>query len=207
MLDITSLLSLATINMLALISPGPDFAIIVRNSILYSRKIAFLTALGIALGNLIHVSYSVLGLGIIIQENNWILLILKYLGASYLIFIGFKNIKAKKKKDTKSYDRPNIEISSLSAIRSGLYTTILNPKCLLYFISIFSVFITPKTTTIITLLCIVIIFVEALLWFSLVAFCLSNKHAKEKFNSIGYLIDRFTGSIFIIFGLKLMLFS
>ena len=206
MFDLTAFISLATINLLALISPGPDFAIVVKNSLRYSRKNALLTALGVTLGDLIYVTCSVLGLGLIIQENDWVLSILKYLGAGYLLYIGFKNIRAQKTQKTDVYHHFKTEISSLKAIRSGFYTTLLNPKCFLYFISIFSVFMTPETTVPVKILYIILIVGQALLWFSFVAFCLSHERAKEKFNLVGYLIDRITGALFIIFGLKLILF-
>src|SRR3990167_823924 len=70
---LSSILSLVGLVMIALISPGPDFAIVVRNSLIYSRKTGLFTALGIALGILVHVSYTLLGLGLVIAKNPWTL--------------------------------------------------------------------------------------------------------------------------------------
>src|SRR3990167_6518234 len=111
-----SILSLAGLNMIALISPGPDFAVVLRNSLIYSRKTALLTALGIALGLLVHVTYTLFGLGVIIRESTWLFFGVKYLGAGYLLYIGYKGLRAKKTaigSDTVQHVR---NISVLSAV-------------------------------------------------------------------------------------------
>lgn len=199
-----SIISISGLVMIALISPGPDFAITVRNSLIYSRKTALLTALGISLGILIHVSYTILGLGLVIKNQTWLFLLIKYLGASYLIYIGYKGLKARTTKlalENKSHIE---DISSLSAIRSGFLTCILNPKAMLFFISLFSVVVAPNTPLFIMLICGVIIFVETLIWFSFVAVCLSGTHTRKKFNAVAHLIERITGGVLILLGLKLL---
>jgi threonine/homoserine/homoserine lactone efflux protein len=69
----------------------------------------------------------------------------------------------------------------------------LNPKCIFFFISLFSVVISPDTPPQILSLFGVIIFVETLAWFSFVAFCLSGKRTRERFNAVGHWIERITG--------------
>lgn len=198
-----SLLSLAGLNMIALISPGPDFAVVVRNSLIYSRKTALLTALGIALGIFVHVTYTLFGLGVLIQESAWLFLGVKYLGAGYLLYIGYKGLRAKKTalgSDTMQHVR---DISALSAVGSGFLTNALNPKCMLFFMSLFSMVISPYTPLEILSLYGVIIFVETLAWFSFVAFCLSGKKTRERFNAAGHWIERLTGGILMGLGAKL----
>ncbi|HAT8180793.1 TPA: lysine transporter LysE, partial [Legionella pneumophila] len=65
----TLLLPLIILVFISLISPGPDFAITVKNSLVYSRRSGLLTALGIALGSLVHISYTLLGLGLLITKT------------------------------------------------------------------------------------------------------------------------------------------
>jgi RhtB (resistance to homoserine/threonine) family protein len=198
------MLSLAGLNMVALISPGPDFAVVVRNSLIYSRKTALLTALGIALGSLVHVSYTLLGLGLIIKENAWLFFVVKYVGAAYLLYIGYKGLRVKKTPSSFESVQHTQDISSLSAIWSGFLTNALNPKCMLFFISLFSVVISPNTPTLMITIYGAIIFIETLLWFSFVAFCLSGKRTREKFNAVGHWIARMTGGILMILGVRLL---
>ena len=200
-----SILSLAGLNLVALISPGPDFAVIVRNSLVYSRKTALLTAFGIALGIFVHVSYSLLGLGFIIKENAWLFVSIQYLGAGYLLYIGVNGLKAKKKTLAVTNIQHQQDISTFSAIGSGFLTNALNPKCMLFFISLFSIVISANTPTFILLIYGILIFVETLIWFSFVAFCLSGKQTRGKFNAVGHWVERFTGSVLIALGTKLFL--
>ena len=200
-----SILSLAGLNIVALISPGPDFAVVVKNSLIYSRKTALLTAFGIALGILIHVSYSLLGLGFVIKENAWLFLGVKYLGAGYLLYIGIASLRAKKKDLALDNIQHVHDISARSAIGSGFLTNALNPKCMLFFISLFSIVISTNTPSFIMLTYGIIIFVETLAWFSFVAFCLSGKRTREKFNAVGHWVERVTGGVLITLGAKLFL--
>lgn len=204
---LTALLSLAGLNMIALISPGPDFAVIVRNSLIYSRKTALLTAMGIALGCLIHLTYSILGLGLIIKENEWLFQGVKYLGAGYLLYIGIKGLRARKKAVGLKNEPPRQDISALAAVRSGFLTNALNPKCMLFFISLFSIAIADDTPPLVIGAFAGIILFETLVWFSFVAFCLSGKQTREKFNAAGHWIDRLTGGALILLSVKLLVTS
>mgnify|MGYP000054652821 CR=1 FL=1 len=199
-----SLLSLAGLVMVSLVSPGPDFAIVVRNSLVYSRKTALLTALGIALGILVHVTYILLGLGFVIAETSWLLFSIKCLGAGYLLYIGFKGLKAKKTILTLGNIHHKHDISPFSAIRSGFLTNALNPKCMLFFLSLFSVVIDPHTPFVIMLIYGIIIFIETLAWFGFVAFCLSGRRTREKFNTVGHWIERITGGVLMTLGVWLL---
>ena len=91
-----TLVNLIILNFIALASPGPDFAIVVKNSLVHSKKAGMMTALGIATGETIHLSYILLGVGIIISKNIWILNSIKILGMLYLTYIGIKMLRAKK---------------------------------------------------------------------------------------------------------------
>ena len=91
-----TIFGLFSIIFIALVSNGPDFIIVVKNSLIHSRKIGIFTALGVALSNIFHVSYILLGFEIIIAGNAWLFTIIKFLGASYLIYIGIKGLLAKK---------------------------------------------------------------------------------------------------------------
>lgn len=198
-----SILSVAALVMISVISPGPDFAIVVKNSLVYSRKTALLTAFGIALGILVHVAYTLLGLGLLITKTPWLLFSVKCLGAGYLLYIGFKGLRAKKSSVPLGNVHHKNDISSISAIRSGFFTNALNPKCMLFFVSLFSVVIDPNTPFAVMLIYGLIIFVETLLWFGFVAFCLSGKSTREKFNAAGHWIERVTGGILMALGVRL----
>ena len=83
-------LAVITITIFAVISPGPDFAMVSRNSLSLSRRAGILTAFGIGAGVLVHVSYTLLGIGVLIRETPALFDILKLVGAAYLVWLGAK---------------------------------------------------------------------------------------------------------------------
>jgi len=198
-----SILSVAGIMIIAIISPGPNFAVIVKNSLVYSRRTALLTALGIAMSTLIHIAYILFGLSAITSPS--FLLIIKFLGASYLIYIGYKSIRAKKMNLKLGDNKQTQDISAFSAFFSGFLTNAFNPKCILFFVSLFSVIIESGTPNLIIFIYGAIDFVTTLCWFSFVALCLTDKRVREKFSSMSHIIERITGGILITLGIKLFL--
>ena len=99
-------LIIAVAHILAVVSPGPDFFLVVRQSFLYGRKKTILTSLGIASGILIHTSYCSLGLSFILSHE-FIYNALKILCAIYLFYLGFKSVLSKPDKNI--FDNQNIK--------------------------------------------------------------------------------------------------
>lgn len=79
--------TVALINFLAVLSPGPAFVLTTRNSLKYSRQTAFYTAVGLGLGVLVHIINSLIGFGYLISQSNQLLNVIKYIGAGYLIYL------------------------------------------------------------------------------------------------------------------------
>lgn len=90
--DMTELLAVAVITILAVISPGADFAMVTRNSLLHGRRAGVLCALGIALGVQVHVFYTMFGVGLLIAHAPTLLHGIKLVGAAYLVWIGWKTL-------------------------------------------------------------------------------------------------------------------
>ena len=76
-------LSITLLMMLAAISPGPDFAVVTKNSLMHSRRAGLYSALGVSASMLIHASYCVLGLALIISQSLFMFKLIKYAGATY----------------------------------------------------------------------------------------------------------------------------
>jgi threonine/homoserine/homoserine lactone efflux protein len=133
-------LIVAGIHLLAVMSPGPDFAMVMRNSLVYSRRTGVLAAVGLALGIMLHVTYSLLGIGLIISQSVVLFNILKLVGAAYLIYIGVKSLLSKKVHpgDVLVKENNRQDLSAVSAIRLGFLTNALNPKATLFFLALFT---------------------------------------------------------------------
>lgn len=139
------LITVVVLQLLVIISPGPDFAIICRNSLVYSRKTGIYSALGLASGILVHVTYSLVGIGLIISKTIILFSAIKLLGAVYLIYIGYKSLRAEP--DNKLNQKFNMkkDISKFAAVRMGFVNNVLNPKVTLFFLSLFTQVINPHT--------------------------------------------------------------
>lgn len=201
--QLITLLPLIALVFISLISPGPDFAITVKNSLVYSRRSGLLTAFGIALGSLIHISYTLLGLGLLITKIPILMHIIQYIGAGYLFYIGYKNLLAKANTDKVGGYDSNADLKPMQAFSLGFITNLFNPKAMLFFISLFSVLMPKEISDSNKLSLAIILFFETLLWFSFVAYSLSGKNTRAKFQKMSHWIERITGAILIILALKL----
>src|SRR5713101_1213012 len=139
----TELIAVAAITVLAVISPGPDFAMVTRNSYLYGRKPGLLAALGIALGVQVHVFYTIFGIGLIIAQSPLLFNAIKICGALYLIYIGWKTlINRSELAIDLARDK---DISTLAAFKTGFLTNGLNPKTTLFVVSTYTQLVGPDT--------------------------------------------------------------
>lgn len=206
---ITQLLTVAIVHLLAVMSPGPDFAMVTRNSLIYSRKIAVYTSLGIALGISVHVAYSLLGIGFIISKSILLFNIIKYVGAAYLIYIGYKSLKAKPADttDTQAGLQATKVISVQQAIWTGFLTNALNPKASLFFLALFTQVIDPLTPKVIQLFYGLEMMTITFVWFSIISILFSNNLIKSKISKFQHHIERVTGVVLIGLGIKVALAS
>lgn len=199
-----SILALTAIQVVGLISPGPDFAVVMRNSLVYSRKTGSLTAVGVAFGILVHLIYILLGLGILISKTVWLFHVFKYLGASYLVYIGVKGVKARKSALHYGENKAQRDISPLAAFRSGFLTNVLNVKAMLYFLSLISAFITSQEPPLLIGVYGLIIFFSTLMWFLFVAYGFSHKRLRLLFGDYHHWIEWITGSVLILLGVRML---
>ncbi|NQY65731.1 MAG: LysE family translocator [Alteromonadaceae bacterium] len=110
---------IALIHLLAVASPGPDFAIILKQSILYGRRTAIFTSLGIGTGIMVHVTYSLIGVGLIIAKNEILFNLLKYIAAAYFCYIAWHGLRAKKPGMSGSHQRSDDQGSNISHFKTS----------------------------------------------------------------------------------------
>ena len=129
----TEIIAVALFTLLAVISPGADFAMVTRSSYAQGRKAGLAAAIGIALGVQVHVLYTVLGIAVIISQSPALFLVMKVLGAGYLIYLGYKSLTNTTR--IRLDGLAHSEVSVASALRTGFLTNALNPKTMLFVIS------------------------------------------------------------------------
>ncbi|WP_081214982.1 LysE family translocator [Pandoraea pnomenusa] len=87
------LVAVMTITVLAVISPGADFAMVTRSSWRDGRRAGMWVAVGIAAGVQVHVLYTLVGVGILIARVPWMFGVIKWVGAAYLVYIGWRTLR------------------------------------------------------------------------------------------------------------------
>ncbi|UTW66512.1 LysE family transporter [bacterium SCSIO 12643] len=205
--QLSIIISVLGIHLLAVMSPGPDFFMAVRNSLTYSRKTGIYTAIGFGLGIGVHVGYSIFGLGYIISQSIWIYNIIKYMGAAYLVWIGIQSFLSKDGTLDVGETSKKEDISPLKAIRIGFLTNVLNPKATLFFLSLFTIVIGPETPKSIMLFTGVMMMVNTALWFSFLSYLITHSKVLPFFEKYQNIFNKLFGGILVAIGVKVAFFT
>lgn len=221
-MDLSLLLTLAVIHSVALISPGPDFAIMVKIATQQSRSTAIAAAVGISIAILAHTILSLTGVSLLIKSSHTLYLLVQIVGASYLAWMGFGALRAGlailAKRKASASTNAGTHVDALSAdvegtasiagglggamsqkqgFLTGLYTNLLNPKALVFFLTLFSALITPSVTTSTKIASAVLLLSLSLAWFGFLAVMLSKAQVQLKLQRLTPIIDAIIGVIFM----------
>ncbi|MEH6493750.1 LysE family transporter [Halopseudomonas sp.] len=196
----------ALVHLLAVISPGPDFAVVIRNSVSSGTRAGLLTAVGVGGGIFVHVAYSLLGIGLIVSQSVWLFNLMKLLAAAYLLYIGIRALQAKPQSATPAEQEATAkQMTARQALLQGFITNGLNPKATLFFLSLFTVVISHDTPLPIQAAYGIYLAVATGAWFCLVALLFSRPSVRRGFNRMGHWFDRLMGTVLIGLGLHLAL--
>ncbi len=193
---------------MAVMSPGPDLIMMLRNSVMYSRKAALFSAMGLGLGIALHVTYCLLGLALIISQSVLLFTVIKYLGAAYLVYIGIKSLQSRKGDAIETFHaEKKDDISSLQALRLGFLTNALNPKATLFFLALFTQVISASTPLLMKMAYGIEMMLATIAWFSIVAIFMTQNPIRKAFLGIKHYIELCFGIVLIGLGIKVALAS
>ena len=197
----TEWIAVITITIFATISPGPDFAMVSRNALSLSRRAGMLTALGIGLGVLVHVSYTLLGLGVLIRESPGLFNVLKLLGAAYLVWLGARMLFSRKPEGPVATHEK--ALSDLGALRMGFLTNALNPKTTIFIVSLFMQVVQPDTPLATRIAYGLFIALAHVVWFAIVSLFFGAPRIQKRIFGMRRQIDRIFGALLVGFGFAL----
>ena len=198
-------LSIAIIHLLAVMSPGPDFALIIRQSLSYGRKISIITSIGIGTGILFHILYCVIGLGMIISKYSYVFNLIKISGALYLMYIGYKSISSKTLLKTEGNILSN-NTSNIDSFFTGLITNVLNPKATLFFLSLYIFIINEQPSVYIQAFYGLWMSIVTALWFCFLSIILTSNSIAKRINKFSNFTQKAMGVMLILIGFKLLFF-
>lgn len=197
--------SVTLIHLLAVMSPGPDFLMAVRNALAYSRRTGVWTAAGFGAGVAVHISYSLAGLALVISRSILLFNAIKLLGAAYLVYIGIRSLFSRAGALEVGEQAKRADISPWAALRIGFITNVLNPKATLYFLSLFTLVIAPDTLLPVMGILSAIMIGSTVLWFSLVSIFLTQPRVRGIFARSQNAFNRTLGGLLIALGVKVAL--
>jgi len=199
MQNIILILSILGIHFLAWFTVGPQFVLIVRNSLLYSRKTGIWTAVGIATGNSIHITYSVITITLVTSVSPTSFVVIKFLGVFYLTYLGIKTILAKKQtKNNSSEKDKKTDLTKLQSIRIGLITSILSPKASLFFVSMFGVVISAGSPWWVIIFLLIAMPTLSFSMASMWAIVFSQNKIRAIYNKYQSIVNKFLGGALIV---------
>lgn len=195
-------LTIAIAHLLAAASPGPDFAIVLKQSLSGGRKIGVWTAWGVAAAICLHVGYSLLGLGLVLRGSRVVFTVVKLAGAGYLAWIGYQALRTRPSslgEQSQIGEVAGTPQAGWAAWRTGFLTNALNPKVTLFFVAIFATLVRTGTPLPIRLIYGGWIVIATGAWFTVVAFVFTHYAVRRAFLRHGFWVDRAMGVLFLTF--------
>lgn len=200
----SALLSVATIWIVAAVSPGPNFLVTVRVAVTQSRGAGLQTVAGIILATLIWASAGFLGIHSLFNAAPWMYLFLKLAGGAYLIWLGLKLLWNSGDRAAHSGTVDLASTNGWRAFRLGFITNIANPKTALFVAGLFAVAMPPEAPVALGLMAIATMVTISLVWYSIVACLFASRQVSIAYARLRHWVDRLAGGCFIFFGVRLV---
>lgn len=198
-------LTVALVHLIALMSPGPDFFFVSQTAASRSRREAMMGVVGISLGIVVWAGVALMGLHLILQKMAWLHQIIMVGGGIYLCWMGWQLLRSARAQRAQPAAEAQVALpkAGRSFIR-GFLTNLSNPKAVIYFGSVFSLFVGDSVGAGARWGLFLLIVAETFVWFSLVAVVFALPAMRRSYQRLAKWIDGVAGVLFTGFGLHLI---
>ena len=200
-------LTIAILHFFAVSSPGPDFIIVTRQSIRSGRTAAIFTSLGIASGILVHSFAAITGLTYIISSNPLVFLYLKIIASIYLGYLGFISIFNSSSITQYTSNQSTSDLNFLYSYRIGFITNILNPKAILFFITVFSIVVDSSTSVLSLGIYGAYMSIATFIWFTFISYIFTNTTLINKYRNSLPIFEKILGCILLLIASQILLYE
>lgn len=200
-------LTIAIAHLFAVASPGPDFVIVTRQSVTGGTRLGLWTSAGVGLGILVHVSYCILGVAILLSQSAPLFNAMKYIAAAYLCLLGMQSIRASFNVIESEVMGERSSLSIKQAFWSGFLTNGLNPKATLFFLALFTVVIDINTPTTIQIAYGIYLALATFVWFAFLSTILGKSAVRAFMLRAGSWFERGMGVVLIFLAVQIVLFA
>ena len=191
---------IVSVTFLVMSTPGPDMVLVLRNTFLGGRRAGLQTSMGILSGNLIHITYCMLGIGLLISQSILAFSAFKYAAAAYLIYLGILSFRSRAK---------TLDTNGVKRLRShrrwfvqGFVNNVLNPKGALFYLGVFTIVITPETSASAKLLLIVIMMLVSASFWLFFVYTLDRPSIREFIDRSQLTVNRIFGVLLVLLGVR-----
>jgi|TARA_B110000208_G_scaffold191535_1_gene258740 threonine/homoserine/homoserine lactone efflux protein len=203
----TEFFTIAIAHLFAVASPGPDFAVVLKQCVTSGTRSGIWTSLGVGAAILLHVTYCIFGVALLLTQSPLLFLAVRYLAAIYLLYLGVAAIKESMKiKSAEIEISSALEIKPVQAFYLGFLTNGLNPKATLFFLSLFTVAISPATPTFVQAGYGLYLAVATFAWFTMLSVVLGREKFRSRILKLGVWFERIMGIILIFLAVQIVLF-
>jgi threonine/homoserine/homoserine lactone efflux protein len=203
MLD--QMLVIVSVTFLVMLMPGPDMVLVLRNTLVSGRRAGLQSSIGILSGNLVHITYCLLGIGLLISRSILVFSVLKYAAAVYLVYLGIASFRA----GARTLDISVIETRRAATpwFIQGFVNNLLNPKGALFYLGVFTTVITPQTSaSTVVLLIVAMMLVSGTFWLVLV-YTLERRIVRAFVERSQRTVSRIFGGLLVLLGLRVAAMS
>jgi threonine/homoserine/homoserine lactone efflux protein len=196
-------------HFLALISPGPDFLMIVRSSLRTGKINAIGVAGGIALANGLYIALCIVGVGAVLAASLIAMTVLKVIGGVFLIYIAVQAIRAPRGGYNALLNSSHPEVACGSRVfwrefSAGFISGIANPKNIIFYLSLFSVVLTNDVSNGIKVALGLWMTALVFVWDTMIVLVLTQERVRRSFAKVAFYIDKISGALLGLVGFKLL---
>lgn len=198
-------LSFIVISLMIIIIPGPDFFIVLNNTLKGNAKNGIMAGLGISSAHVFYSALVAFGLIFILTTSYYVFTVIKILGSIYIAYLGIKTILNAKKAFNISTDKDiKTDMKLRLSYKQGFISTIFNPKAILFYVSILPQFITKEDGSMQILVLSSLFILTVFIWFFLCSFLFN--YIRQIFNNVKIksMLDYAIGTVLI--GLAISIF-
>ena len=194
-------LKIFAVCLLGAISPGPSMVVVINNAIFKSRLNGILTSIGHGVGIGIYALFAVLGIALIIKTNLYVFNVIKFLSIIFLLYLGINLMNTN---DKLEFDGKDIN-SGFTSFLQGLSISLLNPKIFIWFVAIYSQFMSVDNDMIFNTILILTASIIDAIWYVILTLLVTTNIALDFIKDKSVLLQKFVGSVFIIIGALLLI--
>ena len=194
-------LKIFTVCLLGAMSPGPSMVVVINNAIFKNRLNGILTSIGHGVGIGIYALFAVLGIALIIKTNLYVFNVIKFLSIIFLLYLGINLMNTN---DKLEFDGKDIN-SGFTSFLQGLSISLLNPKIFIWFVAIYSQFMSVDNDMIFNTILILTASIIDAIWYVILTLLVTTNIALDFIKDKSVLLKKFVGSVFVIIGALLLI--